>query len=183
MVQSRAHTCTLIATTMMLRNYASRNGFCVDTITESSVRSSAWSSVGLSWDFTVESINVQVNQEIRHAENKKQYLIDALQRHPEGVVIYDATRRMPSGCSTTMNQTIHSIVRTRLPMWQVARSCWRNLSSAAQRRRTRFRPLTASGMWRESKRPYDDVNRKWRRNNDEHQNTAAYPASPDRQRS
>ena len=89
-VQSRAHTCTLIATTMMLRNYASRNGFCVDTITESSVRSSAWSSVGLSWDFTVESINVQVNQEIRHAENKKQYLIDALQRHPEGVVIYDA---------------------------------------------------------------------------------------------
>lgn len=90
LVQSRAHTCTLIAATMMLRNYASRNGFEVDKITESAVRSCAWSSAGLSWDFTVESINVQVNQDIRHSGDKKAYLISALEKHPEGIVIYDA---------------------------------------------------------------------------------------------
>lgn len=89
-VQSRAHTCTLIAATMMLRNYASQNGFSLETIDEAAVRSSAWSSVGLSWDFTVQSITVQVNQEIKDAADKKAYLIEALEEHPEGVVIYDA---------------------------------------------------------------------------------------------
>lgn len=89
-VQSRAHTCTLIAATMMLRNYACGNGFSVEQITESAVRSSAWSCVGLSWDFTVGGINVCVNLDVRHAEDKKEYLIAALERHPEGIVIYDA---------------------------------------------------------------------------------------------
>lgn len=89
-VQSKKHTCTLIAATMMLRNYAERNDYSLDDMTESAVRSSAWSSRGLSWDFTVNSINVQVEHEIKKSGDKKQYLIDALKHHPEGVVIYDA---------------------------------------------------------------------------------------------
>lgn len=89
-VQSKKHTCTLIAATMMLRNYAERNDYAMDEMTESAVRSSAWSSRGLSWDFTVNSINVQVGHEIKNSGDKKQYLIDALKRHPEGFVIYDA---------------------------------------------------------------------------------------------
>ena len=89
-VQSRAHTCTLIAATMMLRNYASRNGFAMEDIDEAAVGRCAWSSVGLSWDFTVGTINVQVDHEIRNAEDKKAYLVCALEEHPEGVVIYDA---------------------------------------------------------------------------------------------
>lgn len=89
-VQSRKHTCTLVAATMMLRNYTERNDGSLEAMTESAVRSSAWSSRGLSWDFTVNSVNVQVNREIKNSEDKKQYLIDALKRHPEGIVIYDA---------------------------------------------------------------------------------------------
>lgn len=89
-VQSRKHTCTLIAATMMLRSYASQNDYSLDAITESAVRSSAWSSVGLSWNFTVNSINVQVVHDIKDAEDKKAYLIHFLKYHPEGVVIYDA---------------------------------------------------------------------------------------------
>lgn len=89
-VQSRKHTCTLIAATMMLRSYASQNDYALDEMTESAVRSSAWSSVGLSWDFTVNSINVQVVHDIKDAGDKKAYLIHFLKFHPEGVVIYDA---------------------------------------------------------------------------------------------
>lgn len=89
-VQSKKHTCTLIAATMLLRNYASRNNFELEQITESTVRSSAWSSVGLSWDFTVNTINVQVVHGIKEAADKKEYLIRFLKYHPEGVVIYDA---------------------------------------------------------------------------------------------
>lgn len=89
-VQSVKHTCTLIAATMMLRNYASRNGYDVETMTESAVRSCAWNSSGLSWNFTVNSINVQVAHEISETADKKAYLIRVLRSHPEGVVIYDA---------------------------------------------------------------------------------------------
>ena len=89
-VQSRRHTCTLIAATMMLRNYAEQNDHPLEEMTESTVRSSAWSSCGLSWDFTVNSINVQVGHEIKDSEDKKEHLIQLLHEHPEGVVIYDA---------------------------------------------------------------------------------------------
>lgn len=89
-VQSASHTCTLVAATMMLRNYADRNGYGLESITQSDVRSAAWSGHGLSWDFTVHSINVQVVRELGSAEDRKAELIRFLRYHPEGVVIYDA---------------------------------------------------------------------------------------------
>lgn len=89
-VQSRKHTCTLIAATMMLRSYASLNNFAVESMNEKTVGNQAWSSVGLSWDFTVNSVNVQVVHDIKDAPDKKEYLIHFLKYHPEGVVIYDA---------------------------------------------------------------------------------------------
>lgn len=89
-VQSRKHTCTLIAATMMLRSYASQNGFVLEEMDEHTVGNKAWSSVGLSWDFTVNSVNVQVVHDIKDAGDKKDYLIRFLKYHPEGVVIYDA---------------------------------------------------------------------------------------------
>ena len=89
-VQSRKHTCTLIAATMMLRSYASQNDYALEDMNERTVGNKAWSSVGLSWDFTVNSINVQVVHDIKDAEDKKAYLIHFLKYHPEGVVIYDA---------------------------------------------------------------------------------------------
>ena len=89
-VQSQAHTCTLIATTMMLRNYAYQNDSFYDQVTESAVRSCAWNSKGLKWDFTLGSVNVQVNHDIRDAKDKKAYLIEILKVCREGVVIYDA---------------------------------------------------------------------------------------------
>lgn len=89
-VQSKKHTCTLIAATMLLRNYASQHNFSVEEMTESNVRNKAWNDRGLSWDFTVNNINVQVVHEIKEAQDKKAYLIHFLQYHPEGVVIYDA---------------------------------------------------------------------------------------------
>lgn len=89
-VQSQKHTCTLIATTMMLRNYAYQNDTVYEMVTESAVRNCAWNSRGLKWDFTLGSVNVQVSHDIREAEDKKAYLIDCLRLHQEGVVIYDA---------------------------------------------------------------------------------------------
>ena len=89
-VQSQKHTCTLIAATMMLRNYASRCDDIYEQVTESAVRQYAWNNLGLKWDFTIGGVNVQCSHDIRTAADKKTYLIDCLRQHSEGVVIYDA---------------------------------------------------------------------------------------------
>lgn len=89
-VQSQRHTCTLVATTMMLRNYAYQMDSVYEQVTESAVRGCAWNSKGLKWDFTLGSVNVQMSRDITDAEDKKAYLIELLKAHPEGVVAYDA---------------------------------------------------------------------------------------------
>lgn len=89
-VQSRRHTCTLIAATMMLRNYAEQTAGDGDAVTESAVSAAAWNSRGLKWDFTVDGVNVLCSHDIREAGDKKAYLIAMLSEHPEGFVIYDA---------------------------------------------------------------------------------------------
>jgi len=90
LVQSQAHTCTLISATMMLRNYAYMKDNFYEHVTESAVRSNGWNNLGLLWDFNVGSVNVQVSHDIRTVADKKQYLIDRLTEHKEGIVIYDA---------------------------------------------------------------------------------------------
>ena len=89
-VQSQKHTCTLIAATMMLRNYASRCDNLYEQVTESAVRQYAWNQKGLKWDFTIGSVNVLCSHDIRSAADKKAYLIECLRQHSEGIVIYDA---------------------------------------------------------------------------------------------
>ena len=70
-MQSRRHTCTLIAATMMLRNYAEQTEGDGDAVTESAVSAAAWNSRGLKWDFTVDGVNVLCSHDIREAEDKK----------------------------------------------------------------------------------------------------------------
>ena len=89
-VQTSRHTCTLIACTMMLRNYSSLLGSPYIQVTETSVGRYGWiSGVGLSHSFDIGSVGVRMSPDIREAKDRKAYLIDTLIAHPEGVVIYD----------------------------------------------------------------------------------------------
>ena len=88
--QTRKHTCTLIAATMMLRNYAYVKGSPYEMLDEWTVGNCAWSKGwGLAQHFVVGSIEVCCSPDIRGSNDKKQYLIDQLKLHPEGIVIYD----------------------------------------------------------------------------------------------
>ena len=90
MTQSIAHTCTLIACTMMLRNYSCQRGSPYLQVTETGVRRFCWTKkYGLSQHFTIGQVEVACSPEIRKSQDKKQYLIDQLKLHREGVVIYD----------------------------------------------------------------------------------------------
>ena len=89
LTQTVKHTCTLIACTMMLRNCACQRDVSYSGVTDAAVRKLGWSSYGLSHSFVVEGMEVACSDAIRTAPDKKQYLIDALKAHPEGVVIYD----------------------------------------------------------------------------------------------
>ena len=88
--QTIPHTCTLIAATMMLRNYSCQRGSPYQQVTETGVGHYAWTKQwGLSQDFTIGQVQVTCNADIRNCIDKKAYLINVLQYHPEGVVIYD----------------------------------------------------------------------------------------------
>ena len=90
LTQSRAHTCTLIAATMMLRNYSCQKGSPYEQVTDTGVEHFAWTKKwGLSQEFTIGQVSVTCNADIRNCADKKAYLINVLQYHPEGVVIYD----------------------------------------------------------------------------------------------
>lgn len=90
LTQTVKHTCTLIACTMMLRNCACQRIGAFDDVTEPAVRRVGWSKqYGLSHSFVVDGMEVACSDDIRRAADKKQYLIECLKRHPEGVVIYD----------------------------------------------------------------------------------------------
>ena len=89
-MQTRAHTCTLVAATMMLRNYSCQNGNPYEQVTASGVEHFAWTKqYGLSQDFTIGQVSVTCNADVHNCIDKKAYLINVLQYHPEGVVIYD----------------------------------------------------------------------------------------------
>lgn len=88
--QSQKHTCTLVATTMMLRNYSYQKGSPYEQVTESAVRKYCWSKAyGLSQEFTIGGVSVSCSTEIQDAYDKKAYLLMTLKQHKEGVVIYD----------------------------------------------------------------------------------------------
>ena len=90
LTQSRAHTCTLIAATMMLRNYSCQRGSPYEQVTDTGVGRFAWTKqYGLSHEFTIGQVQVTCNADIRNCVDKKAYLITVLRYHPEGVVIYD----------------------------------------------------------------------------------------------
>ncbi len=89
-VQTSRHTCTLIACTMMLRNFSSLRGSPYIQVTETGVGRYGWiQGVGLSHSFTIGGVTVGMSADIRSARDRKEYLIRALEAHPEGVVIYD----------------------------------------------------------------------------------------------
>ena len=88
--QTRRHTCTLIACTMMLRNYAYQRSGEYETYNETTVGRHAWSKAyGLAQHFTMDELEISSTPEIRRVRDKKQYLIEKLKEHPEGIVIYD----------------------------------------------------------------------------------------------
>ena len=88
--QTVRHTCTLIATTMMLRNYSCQLGSPYEQVTETGVRNFAWiNGRGLRQSFSIGQVTVNCSADIRECGDKKSYLIEALRAHPEGVVIYD----------------------------------------------------------------------------------------------
>lgn len=90
--QSRSGTCTLASAAMMMRRYAYFNALDDWTdLTENSIRSTAWYN-GLSHDFTYKEIQVGYAQLPSGTSAKTQRLIELLDEHPEGIVLYDRTR-------------------------------------------------------------------------------------------
>ena len=90
LMQSRAHTCTLIAATMMLRNYSCQRGNPYQQVTDTGVGRFAWTNEwGLAQNFTIGQVSVTSTADIHYSDDKKAYLIQALKDHREGVVIYD----------------------------------------------------------------------------------------------
>jgi len=87
--QQRSRTCTLAAATMMLRRRAYLNGDeTFAEITEDKVRKRAWWD-GLSHDFTYNDMTVGYGNLPRDEEEKDAALIQLLEQHPEGIVVYD----------------------------------------------------------------------------------------------
>lgn len=87
--QSQARVCTLTASTMMIRRAAMLSGNPDwRQITEKSVRKSAWAEkTGLKWNFTAAGVSVT-----HKTLSSKTELIRLLDKHPEGVVIYNSRK-------------------------------------------------------------------------------------------
>lgn len=87
--QSQARVCTLTASTMMIRRAAMLSGNADwRQITEKSVRKSAWAEkTGLKWNFTASGVTVT-----HKTLSSKTELIRLLDKHPEGVVIYNSRK-------------------------------------------------------------------------------------------
>ena len=88
--QEQKHTCTLVAATMMARNYAFQYGYDYEEITVAVMKKLCWSSYGLAHDFKVGNVSVTQSTEIGGLNDKKAYLIEQLVEHPEGIVIYNS---------------------------------------------------------------------------------------------
>ncbi len=87
--QSRGGTCTLTSAAMMLRRRAYLDGLSdwID-VTENSVKSTAWSG-GLSHSFTYKEMRVAYATLPSNQKEKTKVLIQLLESHPEGIVLYD----------------------------------------------------------------------------------------------
>lgn len=87
--QSKKNTCTLASAAMMLRRYAYFNALDDWTdVTENSIRSTAWYN-GLSHDFTYKEMQVGYATLPSKTAEKTQRLIELLEEHPEGIVLYN----------------------------------------------------------------------------------------------
>lgn len=85
--QEGRNTCTLSSAAMMLRRAAYLSGKSDwNKITESSIKSTAWTS-GLKNNFTYDGMNV-VNAKFKSSGDKTSELIELLENHPEGIVIH-----------------------------------------------------------------------------------------------
>lgn len=84
--ESQSRVCTLTSSAMMVRRAAMLSGNTQwKKITEQYVRQTAWSEgVGLKWNFTSAGIHVA-----HKPLSSKTELIDMLENHPEGIVIYN----------------------------------------------------------------------------------------------
>lgn len=90
--QSRSGTCTLASAAMMMRRYAYFNAMDGWTdVTENSIRSTAWYN-GLSHDFTYKEIQVGYATLPSGTSAKTQRLIELLEEHPEGIVLYNRNK-------------------------------------------------------------------------------------------
>lgn len=90
--QSRSGTCTLTAAAMMLRRRAYLDGLSDWTdVTENSVRPTAWAN-GLSHSFTYKEMQVGYATLPSGTLAKTQMLIQLLEQHPEGIVLYDRSQ-------------------------------------------------------------------------------------------
>ena len=87
--QSQARVCTLAASAMMIRRAAMLSGNADwKQITEQSIRKSAWSEgSGLKWSFKAAGITVA-----HKTLSSKKELISLLDKHPEGIVIYNSRK-------------------------------------------------------------------------------------------
>ena len=85
-------TCTLVASTMMVRRAAMMNGNSNwASITESSMKSTAWTdSGGLWYNFTYAGISVK-HSSLPGGSSNTATLISLLNQHPEGIVLYKNT--------------------------------------------------------------------------------------------
>ena len=90
--QSASGRCTLASAVMLMRRYALLRGDADwDEITEDAIESVAWPNGGLQWSFDYTTSGGKIS--VRHsglssADRRKQELIDLLEVHPEGIVLY-----------------------------------------------------------------------------------------------
>ncbi len=88
--QHTNYTCTLAANTMMLRRKAILNGSASwQSITEENCRPKIWcEGAGMLNTYTYNGVRV-VNKNIQSYASRRQYLMEELKKHPEGIVIYE----------------------------------------------------------------------------------------------
>ena len=90
--QQTRYTCTLAASVMLVRRasiLAGKSNWA--SVTESSMRSTAWDENGGLWfTFTYNGINIKHGQLSGNSLNKNT-IISLLSNHPEGIVAYDTS--------------------------------------------------------------------------------------------
>lgn len=87
--QQESTSCTLCASTMMIRSFLYRNDTDWEAVTEEDVGTSAWTSEGLSWqwEYIIGDHTVNISHEsVSSLDQEKLKWI--LREHPEGIVLY-----------------------------------------------------------------------------------------------